>query len=1505
MRKVLVIGVLFLLMFSLSRLQVRIETPFNPKSLATLGFILLAAYTAGEIASRLSLPRITGYIITGVLFGPYSLNGINLFSTAVVEDLQLVNGLAVGLIALTAGAEMKIPGLLAVSRSLTRIVLIKGFLILIVVMLTVFFARPLIPFLHTASVPLALSVGMIFGVLAMGTSPAATIAVINETGSRGRLSDLTLGVAVGKDVVMVVLLTIAISLATLFSTPDAHFDVHVLLKVAEELFLSVVAGSILGLIFILYIRFIHAEMWLFIVAIIFLSQVVAERFHLEALLMFITAGFVIQNLSRYGDKFIHPIENVSLPVYVVFFSIAGAGLNLEALRQVGLIALILAGVRIVAIYVGTRIAVTLAEEAPQIRKNAWLGFISQAGVVLGLAIIVERNLPGLGSDIKLVVLGTIGMNLMLGPVTLKYALGKAGETRDAREQSAAQEQADERPSLQAEAGPHEEPATPAEIVFPTVQFQSPELTYAAQEAGRRLRALQNALLDKTTEAQTTRWQNFLTRMQERYRQEMLSLLKQHGTLSQSEGETMIRLLRESRAGFSTWLQDETAALMNQDAAAQTSHAFTDFFRNTDLLCEESPESLLIEQSPERFEPQPDDPSFIRFGKLLKRLRRGAGRIFSSAIPKQHIPFRKLFRYHFVGSLPQQLPEAASLLGAQSLFALQEGRRLYAVIDERYENAINRIVEPESGEHSEGSSLSDLLLVPADDFTRVTTRLAQRGQQAQRKIEAVTAECFQEFLAHLEIAGTFELPPRRYRFARVHEPGRQARKTIRESLRRWRRYHIGIIGDFEKHIEIVRLTDRASRAVNETVIRVLDSIDASVIAGLQETRERCEQSAHSLKQVFATHELTNGLPRQVAQQQEELVSFIRHDSLRGLRQVRESRELNALIEVMLQKFSAMADEIPRDCRVLEEAALKAGLAAINGMPPEVRLKAVPLQELAHNYLEREIARDLADVNRQMFDQVDDSIQTLIEVSRIINFNFSTALTELEKEKAEAETQSVTTSPQELTLSGLEQAVARLDGSLEKLRAFRNQVHQQIISRVDVRLREMEKLTLSGAASQAASQMRRRRVLEDFSRWREQLWEWLRHGSQNLVSRYGWLAPEVVRDLRSTFTTRSLTTDAILELYDHARPDEAATRKLPFIYQKLYDLAPLESADFLIAREEEMQMIEAARQRWEQGMPCAVAVIGELGSGKTSLINAGAGEYLNGYPIYFRRLTKTLNTELHITRDLSAIPGLTFCRNFDQIRTRLAARTQRCVIVLEDAHQLYLRTPGGFDALRKLLLLIASTSHRVFWIVSIRKYAWRYLDKAINISDSFPFVVNTENLSGDQLSRIILARHKVSGFDLRFQPDEALARSRKYRRAAPEEQQQMLRETYFQELGRASSGNILAAIFYWLKSVQGVKGNELTINPPQNVRFDLLHELQMDKLLTLSLIIQHGNLSAVEHAQIFGTDLVTSQSVLTHLANLSLLMREAGESGEERFSVNKVVYIPLTRELREKNILPRNR
>jgi Kef-type K+ transport system membrane component KefB len=1490
-------------MYALQFLQVEMDAPFHPKSLATLGFVLLAAYTLGEITSSFGLPKITGYIVTGIIFGPYV---INLFSIGVVDDLKGINILAIGLIALTAGGELKLSGLRTVAKSLTCIVLIKGFLILIAITATVFAIKPLIPFLANENAPLILAVGAIFGILAIGTSPAATIAVINETGSRGRLTDTTLGAAVVKDVVMVILLAVAISLARLFSTAGATFETAVFLHVGEELFFSIIAGAVLGLIIIGYIKFVHAEMWLFIIGIIFFATAGSEILHLEALLTFITAGFVVQNFSRFGDRLIHPIEDVSLPVYVVFFSIAGAGLDLRALQQVGLVAVILVTVRIGAIYWGTRFATALANEPPAIKKNAWLSFIAQAGVVLGLSIIVANNLPDLGAEIKTIVLGTIALNLIIGPITFKIALSKVGETKEKRERPALEPAAEVRETAAKEQ--IAKPQLPSEIHYPAPSFSSHELNEAAFELREKLLAIQREFNETFIEKQTGELLRFVERIRDRCLKAIEQLAEKVNATDCAAKLELIHTFRESRIAYSRWLSDEIAAVAaNEEDVVSSKNAFKELFNTVADAGENAEGSIEVVEEPERFLSAPGDSLYIKARKTLKRWHKKVrGTFGSGAGMKRIVYFRRLAKYHFTGILPTQMPAVANLFGAQRLFALKKCRILYKLIDEGYETFITVWEKNEATvEKSEClNALTGMRLESEAEFAQALADVERYGDDCNKRLGLVWSQIYGDFIGDLAIAGTFELPRREFRYSRIYEQSEKAKSNIARALEIWGKYNKGFAGAHAKHAEIVVLRDNVSRTVDETVFRISKSIFENLVADVLAVKGKCEESHQHLENEFARGDSFPHLTEAIAAQQEQIVIFIQNEALKKLNRLRESRELNSLIDVMLRRFADLADEMPGEYLVVDENDIPSD--EDDGLTPvDVNLKVAPIQEITRSYLETEVARDLADVNRTVIEEVDETIQTVTDVYKIIKYNLTAATEVLQAVPLGPDQPDEMARPKELALGSLQRAITRLDATLTRVRRLEQEVYEQLSAQVDDKLEKIEHVIRQQSTFVTRAQLTQKEAAALGYLYVERAWKWLKTNYKIIVRRlehrYRPFAQEAMKDIKTTLGLQKLTPSEILAIHDQSKLDKSIIANLPFIYQKLFDITPLETIDFMIARDKELQIVKTAKLRWQQGMHCSIAVVGELGTGKTSFINVSTKEILHDCRVYKKVFAQILANEDELLKALAGLLGMPEAKNFDDLETEIGQMAESTVIVLEDAHKLYLRTLGGFESLKRLLLLVANTSDKVLWIFSMREYAWRYLEKVLNISDYFTFVITTENIARDEMERVILSRHKVSGFDLRFLPDEVTKQKRKYRNASEEEKQQILRKEYFDQLRKATEGNILAAMFYWLKSLGEVRDGELVVKPLQRLKFDFLQDMPADKLLTLAMIIHHGSLSVGEHARIFGKDSRESLAVLTYLANINLLIKEINDNGEVRFAISRVIYKPLANELKALNIL----
>ncbi len=421
----LMIIVFFLMAFMKAPFMEPYIDPRHSISIA-LGFILLFAFLAGKNIKRIKLPQITGFLLAGILCGPYLMNFLSLED---VKNLQLFDGLALSLIALAAGGEMKIHQLRGRMKGLSSIVAMQTLMIIGGFLAFGLAAGSVFGIFSGKSTAQLISISLLMGTLATATSPSTTLAVLIETGSRGKLSELILSSAVVKDFFVIGLFAFSLTFSKSLVSENQQFDFGFVGHIIKEIGGSVLLGIIIGAAIILYMKFIKKEMTVFILATAFLSYQITHNYGFHPLLISLIGGFVVQNFSPHGEELIKALEKVSTPVYVIFFAISGASLNLDALQQSWMLALVLVLWRAGLKYTGTFLGAKLSKEGRYVQKWGWSGYISQAGVALGMIIVIDRNFPDWGDEFRAVMLAVIAINQIIGPVMLQRLLIKSGETQ--------------------------------------------------------------------------------------------------------------------------------------------------------------------------------------------------------------------------------------------------------------------------------------------------------------------------------------------------------------------------------------------------------------------------------------------------------------------------------------------------------------------------------------------------------------------------------------------------------------------------------------------------------------------------------------------------------------------------------------------------------------------------------------------------------------------------------------------------------------------------------------------------------------------------------------------------------------------------------------------------------------------------------------------------------------------------------------------------------------------
>lgn len=387
------------------------------------GYLLLSAFLMGSIFQSLRLPRLTGYLATGIVVGPQVLN---LVSSAMVSNLQIFNGIATALIALTAGVELDLRFMKPLLKSISWVsgVAVCGTILLI--SLAVFLLQGRLPFLHGLSTLQVAVLSSVLGVTMVAQSPAVVVALHSEMASEGPLTRTVLGVVVLSDLLVIVLFAIVSSIAKSLLGSETD-TLHTTAALAWEVLGSLIIGALVGIVIAIYLQLVKARSALFVLAAAFLVAEVGQRIDLDPLLIALAAGVLIRNATPHGRRLQDEIETSSLPVYVVFFAVTGATIHIRELLVVGVPAIMLILTRAAGFISLGRVATTLAKAPATVRNYIGLGLMPQAGLALALALLFVKTFPRIGAEASALVFGGVAINEMLAPVLYRFALVRAGE----------------------------------------------------------------------------------------------------------------------------------------------------------------------------------------------------------------------------------------------------------------------------------------------------------------------------------------------------------------------------------------------------------------------------------------------------------------------------------------------------------------------------------------------------------------------------------------------------------------------------------------------------------------------------------------------------------------------------------------------------------------------------------------------------------------------------------------------------------------------------------------------------------------------------------------------------------------------------------------------------------------------------------------------------------------------------------------------------------------------
>ena len=391
---------------------------------AALGLLLLGSQLFGQLSTRAHLPKLSGYLLFGMLVGP---SALEMVTKGQLEYLRLVNDLAIVVIALTAGGEIDLkvigPRIWAIASLGLGVTLCAG--------LGVFGATASIPGLFGFELGAwsmaAMAMAGLVATLSVANSPAVLVALMTETGSRGPMAQTALAATVLKDLILVTLFAVVFAWAgpVLGAGVGGSGEGGIASQLVVKIGGSVVFGVIAGLLMAFYLHRGGRSLPALVVLSGFAISLVAGELGFEPLLTALVAGLLMRNVwPSEAEPLFDAIEQLSAPVYCVFFAVAGAKLDLGAIPSVAVAAGALIATRGVLTYAGVRAGSAAGGLDKASRRRLWTAFMPQAGVALALASIVEESLGGqaIGDHFFTLVVVAMGVHEIVGPVLLRWGL---------------------------------------------------------------------------------------------------------------------------------------------------------------------------------------------------------------------------------------------------------------------------------------------------------------------------------------------------------------------------------------------------------------------------------------------------------------------------------------------------------------------------------------------------------------------------------------------------------------------------------------------------------------------------------------------------------------------------------------------------------------------------------------------------------------------------------------------------------------------------------------------------------------------------------------------------------------------------------------------------------------------------------------------------------------------------------------------------------------------------
>jgi len=392
--------------------------------LSSLGLILLLALGAGHLVKFARVPEVSGYIVAGIVLGPSVLGWV---SHQNLTALEILSEVALGLILFSVGTVFELARFRRLGRQALLLTLVESALAALIV--------------SAGMLALGQSwkTALLLGAIAIATAPASTLMVVRENDSAGPLTDSLLAIIALNNIYCMVaysLVGAAIDLAASLGGPTGVLQALYisLYPLVWQLVGSVALGFLVGMLLAAWAAKVTetGETLILLGGAILLCVGLARALELSPLITSMAVGATMVNFTSHSGPLFDTLSRADPPFYAIFFVLAGADLDLALVGSLGLAGVVYLVGRAGGKLLGARLGAEWLGMPPVVRRFLGLALMTQAGLAVGLVITTQRRFAELAPTVTTIVLASVVIYEIVGPISTRFALVSAGESQKTR-----------------------------------------------------------------------------------------------------------------------------------------------------------------------------------------------------------------------------------------------------------------------------------------------------------------------------------------------------------------------------------------------------------------------------------------------------------------------------------------------------------------------------------------------------------------------------------------------------------------------------------------------------------------------------------------------------------------------------------------------------------------------------------------------------------------------------------------------------------------------------------------------------------------------------------------------------------------------------------------------------------------------------------------------------------------------------------------------------------------